>query len=159
MCSSMAVGRGSAEPAPSTKTPASAAAKTRWHLSGTMKRPSSSTNLRPFHSRGLWLEVTMTPPTAWCCWTITWTVGVGTIPHVRTRQPQAFIASTAACSTHGPLTRESRPRMKRGFPGFSRSCVEQNARTYLVTTSLVSETPAIPRIPERVTISGASVML
>ena len=78
--------------------------------SGWKKVPSARTNLRPFHSMGLWLAVMMVPPAASDRSTINWTVGVGTIPHTITSLPTRINSSVNASNKSSPDGRLSRPR-------------------------------------------------
>ena len=66
-------------------------------------------NLSAFHSIGLWLAVTASPPAAPCSSTASCTLGVGTIPTSTTSHPTDCSAAVAARTNIGPETRESRP--------------------------------------------------
>ena len=68
----------------------------------------------PFHWIGLWLAVTVRPPSAPWWPIITPTVGVMATPMSITSQPVAVSPPIAAAASGGPLMRPSRPTTTRG---------------------------------------------
>jgi hypothetical protein len=55
--------------------------------SASRNMPDGPMNLSAFHSIGLWLAVTASPPAAPSSSTVSWTLGVGTMPTSTTSQP------------------------------------------------------------------------
>ena len=109
-------------------------------------------NLSAFHSMGLWLAVTASPPAAPRSSTASCTVGVGAMPTSTTSQPTDCSAAAAARWNMGPLTRESRPRTT-VRPGPRRRAYAPNAAAKVAITSGVSPSPTRPRTPETLTIN------
>ncbi len=72
--------------------------------------PVGPMNLSAFHSMGLWLADSITPPAAWWCSTASWQVGVVVSPMSMTVQPTDCSAPVAMRWNMGPDTRLSRPR-------------------------------------------------
>src|SRR5512139_1807581 len=112
------------------------------------KSPSLPTNLRAFHSGGLWLAVMAMPPCAPSCRTRTCTVGVGTTPRSLTRQPLEARPATTACRTISPEVRGSRPMTTRPPPTQVPKAWAKRA-----TSSGVRESPTTPRTPEMLIFS------
>ena len=77
--------------------------------SGGRNVPPLTANLSAFHSAGLWLAVTPSPPAAPVSRTASISVGVGTIPSSVTLHPTESSPAMVARASIGPDVRESRP--------------------------------------------------
>src|SRR5436190_23076625 len=122
--------------------------------------PSGPTNLRAFHSMGLWLAVSTIPPAARWCSTASWTVGVGTRPTSITPHPTDIKPAVAARANMGPDVRASRPRTTDGpLPRLPTPdswllslAHAPNAAAQRATISGVRSVPTSPRTPDTLTI-------
>ena len=118
--------------------------------SASRKTPSGPTNLRAFHSTGLWLAViTIAPPAPWCS-TASCAVGVGINPQSITPHPTDCSPARAAARNIGPDVRASRASNTLSWPDCS--AITPMAAAKRLTTSGVRSLPTMPRTPEMPTI-------
>jgi hypothetical protein len=109
-------------------------------------------NLSAFHSIGLWLAVTASPPAAPRSSTASCTVGVGAIPTSTTSQPTDCSAAITA-REHRPGDARVAPDHHDGPRAALPRAYAPNAAAKCAITSGVSPSPTRPRTPETLTIS------
>ena len=116
------------------------------------KSPLDPIHLSAFHSIGLWLADSISPPAAWWCSTANWQPGVVVSPMSMTSQPTSCSVPTTMRWNMGPETRLSRPTTM-AREGLFPIDHAPNAAAYRATTSGVNASPTRPRIPDTPTIS------
>src|SRR3990170_1777706 len=109
-------------------------------------------SLNPLNSGGLWLPVTITPPSAPNRKMEKYRRGVGQIPTSTTCIPADRIPSTRASRKEGEESRQSRPTM-RDFPP-SRAAYVPNPFPMETTVSGVRSSPTLPRMSYSRNIRG-----
>ena len=79
-------------------------------MAGVAEPPNLPLNFTPFQFQGLWLDVTIIPPAAFCCFTEYETAGVGTKSLASlTGIPAAATVSAATRAAAGEAKRVSYP--------------------------------------------------
>ncbi|VVB56761.1 Uncharacterised protein [uncultured archaeon] len=123
--------------------------------------PFPSTNLRAFHSGGLWLAVTMMRPSAWRWWAAHSAAGAVRMPTSSTSQPPSIRPAAAACERQGEVRRMSRARTTDGreeeevfcfgfFPfafSFLTNCEKPKPKSMAARASSSSKRARTPLVP------------